>query len=462
MDGCNEYTSFKRRDLLRHAAQRQVEQVAVPAELLESGAERFFSRQYSRRTVLGRGGGLVVSMALATQLRGLGLLERAAAAANPTAPILVTIYLGGGNDGLNTLVPRTGQQRSLYDGYRRRIGIPAGDLLTIGDHPELGWHPRAAGFKQLYDAGKLAVFTGVDYPDPTMSHFESEQYFRTGSTDNRVRHGWLGRYLDIVGTGNPLEGIAVQWGGDGALLGRRAATCAVHDPGDYTFWSPGVWDSERMMNSWSRLGGTPKSAAYRSARKAVDSTYGTYTALRPLAAQQEDSLPAPPVAYPADYGLGQELRTLGRLLGAGLGTRVATLHDSQGYDTHDDQPDQHGQNLANLSAALVAWQADLASRGLERRVVTMVWSEFGRRAEDNDGDGTDHGAGGLLMVINPDVRPGIRGDGWHLDHLDDYGNLAVTTDFRDVYAGVLEGHLNIGARDVLPGYAGAPLTLMAS
>jgi uncharacterized protein (DUF1501 family) len=293
-----------------------------------------------------------------------------------------------------------------------------------------------------------------------MSHFESAHNWRTGTVDPQQNLGWLGRYLDIVGRGNPLEGIAVQWGGDGALQGRKAATSTVHDPGDYGIWSPGVWNGDRMAAAWARMGTKAKSPAYKRSIEVVRQTYATAQALKPLAAQKEEDLPKPPVAY-ADNDAGKELRTLGRLLGAGLGTRVATLQDSGEYDTHDSQPDRQKQNLAELGQNLQAWQADLESRGLADRVVTLVWSEFGRRAEDNDSAGTDHGAGGLLFVVGTRATGGVLSQGWGLGSLDDDGNLRVTTDFRDVYAGLLEGHMQVAARDVLAGYGGAPLALVA-
>jgi len=451
---------FSRRDLMRRALASSQQQVPLPAELLEEGAASFFDKRLTRGQFVGRSAGLVLGLAAAQAMAPLKLLESAAAAADPSAPILVTIYLGGGNDGLNTLAPRAGAERARYDQLRTSVGIGADQLLPLTGREDLGWHPSAAGLRTLFDAGKLAVLTGVDYPDPNMSHFESEHFFRTGTVSSDARHGWLGRYLDRVGTGNPLEGIAVQWGGDGALLGERAATSTVHDPGSYGFWSPGVWDGDHLTDAWGRLGSAgAKSPGYKRAVRTTRQTYQVKKALEPLAKEKVENLPKPPIAYPEDYQLGEELRTLGRLLGAGLGTRVATLVDSQGYDTHDDQATLHAGNLERLSGALVAWQADLEQRGLAGRVVTMVWSEFGRRAEDNDSGGIDHGAGGLLLVMGQKVRGEVLSDGWGLSSLDEHGNLRVTTDFRDVYAGILEGHLGAGARDVLPGYKGSPASL---
>lgn len=458
---CNEYRHFTRKGLLAHAAQGGMRQVHIPEQLLEEGAGGFFDQKLSRRELLVRGGGLVMTAAIASQIPGLGILEQAAAADNG-GPILVSIYLGGGNDGLNTLVPLTGTERTRYEGLRRRIALPGSKLLPLKDRGDLGWHPAASGLQQLYDAGKIAALPGVDYPNPIMSHFESEHYWRTGTLNSRENHGWLGRYLDKHGSGNPLEGIAVAWGGDGALNGASAATSSIADPGAFSMWTPGVWDADRLVKSWNGMSkGASKSPAHAALKRHVTNTVQTRAALKPFAKEKREHLPKPPVAYPENYELGKQLSTLGRLLSAGLGTKVATLHDSQSHDTHDDQLSEQGRNLENLSQALLAWQADLEARGLGNRVVTMVWSEFGRRAKDNEGGGTDHGAGGLLLLIGNRVQGGVYNDSWHLDSLDKEGCIQVATDFRDVYAGLLEGHLGAASRDVLPGYSGTPLKLVA-
>jgi uncharacterized protein (DUF1501 family) len=166
-----------------------------------------------------------------------------------------------------------------------------------------------------------------------------------------------------------------------------------------------------------------------------------------------------PVAYP-DTDLGSGLRNLARMLGAGFGTRVAALSIG-GFDTHDDQPAEHAELLTDLSDSLVAWQADLAQRGLAGRVLTLIWSEFGRRPEDNESNGTDHGAGGLVMVVGDRANGGIRSEFPGLSRLDEDDNLLVTTEFRTVYASLLEGWLGVEAARVLPKIDGARLPLVA-
>ena len=462
--GCDDHrrTLLSRRHALGRAA---APAVPVPAGLLEAGAAQFLAEGRSRREFLQGGVGAFLALGALGGLGPRGLLEQASAANAEAvdAPIFVTLYLDGGNDGLNTLIPLRGPDRAVYDAKRRRIGIAAERALPIPGHPGLGWHPAATGLQTLFDRGQLAVLPAIDYPNPDFSHFHSSHYWRTGTFDEHAQTGWLGRYLDVAGDrAHPLQGLAVRFGTDELLLAQHAPTCALVSPNDFGFWSPGVWGGDAMMRTFGTLGGTPRTPALARAVAVAQQTVQVRTALAPLAAVKEEALPPTPVAYPAtDTGKG--LRNLARMLGAGLGVRVATGRAAGRYDTHDDQPTQHGTYLADLGDSLVAWQADLAARGLDRRVVTMVWSEFGRRVEDNDSNGTDHGAGGLMLVVSPRVRAGLHAEAWDLSGLDRTGgNIRVGIDFRDVYAGVLEQHLGTEAGRVLPGYRGTPTRLMAA
>jgi len=175
-------------------------------------------------------------------------------------------------------------------------------------------------------------------------------------------------------------------------------------------------------------------------------TIETHDRLAPLAGEEKPA--PPPIAYP-DTDLGKALGNLGRLLGAGFGTRIATV-SSGGFDTHDAQATAHADLLQDLGDSLRAWQADLDARGLSPRVLTMIWSEFGRRPEDNDSGGTDHGAGGLLLLVGNRANGGVRSEFPGLTRLDDDENLVVTTDFRSVYATLLEDWLGVEAARVLP------------
>ncbi len=455
--GCNDHQVTRRSVLSRAAA----DPFALPRDLLTGGGPAFLGEARSRREFLAGGVGAVLALGALGRLSPWQIVEQAVAAelANPDAPILVTLYLGGGNDGLNTLVPLSGIDAEVYRANRRRLAIDAATTLPVSGRADLGWHPDAAGLKALHDAGKLGAYLGVDYPNPSQSHFESVYFWRTAQLSDRGTTGWLGNYLDRYGVlDNPLQGVAINYGTDDLLRSKQAPTCAVFSPADFDFYSPDVWNTERMLAAWSELGSDARSLARRRAVEVGQQARYVRDALAPLRAEG-DTLPPTPLPYP-ESSTGQGLRNIARMLGAGLGIRIATIEAEGGFDTHDDQNATHGKDLADVGDSLVAFQADLAARGLEDRVVTLVWSEFGRRVEDNDSNGTDHGSGAAVFVVSSRVNPTIS-DRWNLENLDAWdGNVPVAIDFRDLYAGVLEGHLQAAAADVIPAYAGTPLALL--
>lgn len=238
---------------------------------------------------------------------------------------------------------------------------------------------------------------------------------------------------------------------------RRMVTAYRRSGTQIRFYIPDVWSDEAALapNRGATSGaGTP---ARRAAQKAYRGAIDVYDKLGPLRAQG-DQVPPPPAAYPDD-SLGRGLRSLARMLGAGFGTRLATIRQG-GYDTHDSQPADHAQLLKVLGDSLKAWQADLDSRGLSDRVLTFVWSEFGRRAEDNDSNGTDNGAGGCVLIVGNHAAGGIRSEFPGLANLDEDGNLRVTTEFRTLYATLLESWMGLPASRILPGIDALRLPLV--
>ena len=453
--GCRDWRST-RRALLGRAA----EVVPIPADALD-GLEGF-ERQggMTRKNLLERGVGLWVGATALGALSTRSVLEAASAQAQsaPDATILVSLYLDGGNDGLNTLVPLGDPE---YRRLRGRIGIAPETALPVNGHPEFGWNPALAGLKALYDQGKVAVLPSVDFADPDQSHFNSAAYWRRGVVGQTFDPtGWLGRTLDVVGVpDNPLQGISASWSPDPVLASRRAATATVYDPNNFNFYIEGVWNDDFVAAYRQAATGATGSAALAAARRTYANAFKVRDQLAPLRVDADHPLPAVPVAYP-DTDLGKGLGNLAHLLGAGFGTRVAALSHG-GFDTHDDQAAEHTELLQDLGDSLVAWQADLAARGLSGRVLTLVWSEFGRRPEDNDSLGTDHGAGGLVLVVGDRAKGGIPTEFPGLSRLDPDDNLLVTTEFRTVYATLLESWLGVDAARVLPKIDGARLPLVA-
>ena len=432
--------------------------VPIPVRALDGLAEFERHGGLSRRDLLAGGVGLLLAANGVPGLSTRGVLEAAAAQAadSPDAPILVSLYLDGGNDGLNTLIPLADPR---YRELRSRIGVDPATALPLADYPGFGWHPSLAGLRELYDVGKVAVLPAVDYSHPDQSHFNSGGFWRSGIVGPAPdRSGWLGRTLDEIGSrDNPLQGIHVGWGQDPSMISRRAPVATVSSPGDFGFYIPDVWDEKAFLPIYRRLArARAKHPALSAVRSMYANTIETHDRLAPLA--KEDKPAPPPLPYP-DSNLGKAFGNLGRLLGGGFGTRVATISQG-GFDTHDAQAESHAELLQDLGDSLRAWQADLDARGLSQRVLTLIWSEFGRRPEDNDSGGTDHGAGGLLLLVGNRANGGIRSEFPGLTRLDDDENLIVTTDFRTVYATLLESWLGVEAGRVLPRVPGGRLPLL--
>jgi uncharacterized protein (DUF1501 family) len=415
----------------------------------------------SRRQVLLSGLGLGLSL-YATKAMSFGrILEsaQAQAAAAPNAPVLVSVFLPGGCDLLSTLPPL--YQAGTLNDLRKTLGeTTAVELAGTG----LGLHASLAegtngGVRGLFERGKIGFLPGIDYANPDLSHFHSRHFWETGLITETTGPGWLGRWLDRAGAAdNPLQGLSLGGSLSPTLRSASAPVASLDSPSDATLRFAGTWGpgAEKASEAWAALASAASTArpgpaasarAARLARRVSDQ-------LTPYAPQEGKPDPlAPPVPYPEDSDLGTKLSRLAALLALPLGVRVATVEAEGDYDTHDDQPKELGEALSSLSQALAAFQADLESRGIADRVLTFVWSEFGRRVQSNESQGTDHGAGGIAWVQGNHARAGVLTEYPDLTRLDRDGNLAVTVDFRRVYASLLEGWLGTPADAVLPGAA---------
>ncbi|MBN1529767.1 MAG: DUF1501 domain-containing protein [Thermoleophilaceae bacterium] len=408
----------------------------------------------TRRQVLAGGLGAGLALYTAQALPVTRVLEAAAAdaAAAPNAPVLVSVFLPGGVDLLDTLVPLHDFGR--YADLHKELRV---DAEALAGGSGLGLHPSLTrglngGVRGLFERGKIGFLPGIDYPDPDLSHFHSRHFWETGLITERSAPGWLGRWLDRAGNrDNPLQGISMGYGLSPVLRSGRAPVAAVASPGDAGFWMRNVWGEpyKEAMATYERLGHGPAgSRALEAARDSVRLAKGVADRLAPYAEEDGRDPLASSVPYPAESDFGTRLRYLAALISKPLGIRVAHVDADGDFDTHDNQKSLVGL-LADVSECLSAFQADLEARGVSGRVLTLVWSEFGRRPEQN-GSGTDHGAGGLAWVQGDRARPGIHSDYPSLSQLDGHDNLKVTIDFRRVYSSVLEQHLGADASSVIP------------
>jgi uncharacterized protein (DUF1501 family) len=420
---------------------------------LESGLTR---RQIIARGV---GAGLAVYATRAMSITDVFGAAETAAAATPDAPVLVSVFLPGGCDLLDSFVPL--EQYGRYADFRPRLkqkepaklgstGLGVHESLTAGTN---------GGVKGLFEQGKIGLLPGIDYANPDLSHFHSRHFWETGLITQSAGTGWLGRLLDRTGSGdNPLQGISLSGTLSPLLRSAGAPVAAVSSPNSSTMWMPGIWGTSHdlAMKAYAEMAQRPApSAGERAATTAARLTKEVADRLAPY--RPEDGKPDPlagPVAYPKNNELGERLGQLAGLLAQPLGIRVAAVEAEGEFDTHDGQPDDLAEGLKEVSEALSAFQADLEARGLADRVLTFVWSEFGRRPEENESAGTDHGAGGVAWVQGTRARAGVLSDYPDLGRLDRHDNLAVTVDFRRVYSSLLEQWMGTDASQVIPNSAG--------
>ena len=435
----------------------------------EAERSRFLDSPLTRRQVIGAGLGTSLAIYAARALPFARALEaaEAQAAAAPSAPVLVCVFLPGGCDLLDTLVPlnQEGRYADLRGGTRVTDPQTLGGT-GLGIHPSLTQGPNG-GVKGLFDRGAITFLPGIDYANPDLSHFHSRHFWESGVVTAQAATGWLGRFLDTAGGGdNPFQGVSMGWTLSPVLRSAGAPAAALSDVGGGQLTMDGLSDQERALAlaAWPDLTAALAADAPTPGRAAVARTAALMTKVQDTLAPYAQQAPPQPngldalltgVAAGGSGGgqLGQSLTSLAQLLALPLGVRVATVNAIGDFDTHDGQELRLRAQLAQVSVALSQFQADLESRGLADRVLTLVWTEFGRRPQANDSGGTDHGAGGLAWVQGPRVRGGIASDYPNLGQLDPLGNLAVTMDFRRLYSSLLEQWLGVDAASVIPNAA---------
>ncbi|HYA08498.1 MAG TPA: DUF1501 domain-containing protein, partial [Gaiellaceae bacterium] len=332
----------------------------------------------------------------------------------------------------------------LYRKLRPQLGLSGGTPLA--EDGRLVWHPAAGGLLQLYGEQKVSVMPAVGYTHPDQSHFTSRHYWEVGATDTRLNTGWLGRYLDVVGSlDNPLQGVSFDDTLAPALATAKMPVAAISAPDQYDFYSNRVWGEveDRMLETFGLFGGVASQ---------VDRLRNQLLPFR-----SQDGKPGfqSPVTYPkSDDDFPKKLAGLAAMIAAGLPLRVVALSAPGEYDTHSDEPSALARGLQLTSDSLLAFQRDLEARGIADRVLVHVWSEFGRRAEENGSQGTDHGAAGVGFILGTRAAGKMVGEFPGLQNgsgLDEDGNLIETADFRGVYAALLEQWFGTDAGAVIPG-----------
>jgi uncharacterized protein (DUF1501 family) len=437
---------FTRSQLLHHAAAEAGR--GLPA--IEAGMPTPAGTGLSRRAFLVRGAGTALAVYGAGRLGLRGIEEGiAAAAGGGPQKVLVTIFLPGGADAMSVLAP-VGDPK--YAQLRPTLALPGSAGTAFSEDSRLRWSPSADALSTLHGEGKVTVLPAIGYDHPDQSHFTSRHFWEVGVTDTRARYGWLGRYLDAVGTDdNPLQGLSLDGDLSPALAPARVPVAAVSKPEDFSFWVPGVGDPVEgpMLDAFGDLGRLATSDPVRAgARKVATEVDSVRKQLAPFVTPDGQPSYTSPVPYPST-DFATRLAALGAMLDAGLPLHCVTISADGGFDTHSGQAGSLPGDVKDVCDAVLAFQRDLEARGLADRVLLTLWSEFGRRPEEN-GSGTDHGAAGAAFVVGSKSRGQMVGEFPGLSTLDAEDNLVATSDFRGMYSSLLEQWLGFDATQVIP------------
>lgn len=373
------------------------------------------------------------------------------AAQNPQASLaaasgktLILVQMAGGNDGLQTLVPYSDP---AYRTARKTIGIPEEQVLPL--EQGFGFHPNLTGLKGLWDEGRLAVVRGVGYPEQNYSHFKSMAIWEAGDPELKMQDGWLGRTLEKLESEShdPFLGFNIGNSTPPELRTEAVSVPSVRDPASYGFQVNGRTSENTsdprtatLMKLYEQY---PASSPYgvlleTTVESAVSSSKQLAEAGRNYKAAVE---------YP-ESSFASGLSVLAEAVDGDLGMRVGHI-TLGGFDTHSNETANHANLMTELDGGLTAFYRDLAAHGKADDVLVLTWSEFGRRVQENANEGTDHGSASILFALGNGVQKGLYGDQPSLTQLIDRGNLSFTTDFRQVYATVVERWLGVPSADLM-------------
>ncbi len=391
------------------------------------------------------------------------LTQIAASATNDK--VIVLIQLHGGNDGLNTLIPI--EQYTNY--YNMRPNIAISDKgnrkfinldSTLSKNNQIGLHPDMTGIKALYDQGKVSIVQSVSYQDLNMSHFRSRDIWHTGSDVNQyLGSGWMGRYLDDTYPGYPKaypsdtnpDPLAIELGRDVSLAfhnGKLPMSISIDNPEQFfnlitevrnsdlppelkdTYYNFELDYISQMEQKSDQYAGRLKSVFDKGSNTSSIVYPSKYPSIAPKGALSNELAP--------------QLRLIAKLLSGGCKTKVF-LARITGFDNHEAQVEKtdsslgtHAALLFHISSAMKAFQDDLKGLGLENRVLTATFSEFGRRPKSNESYGTDHGTAAPMFLFGSCVKPGVVGSAPDLSNLDGSGNLRQQYDYRQVFGTMLK------------------------
>ena len=339
---------------------------------------------------------------------------------------LVFVQLNGGNDGLNTFIPF---EDALYYDLRPKIALSKDDVISSTNG--MAFHPALKGFATMHQNGDLSILQNVGYPEPVRSHFRSQEIWQTAPTNQEyLNDGWLGRYLDLqCKEHQATAGINLDRIDNLALKGMEPHSITVKDPARFNV--------KTKQENDIKLSDNPQLDFVRKiANSVIESSVDIQNAIAKSTALD--------VIYPKTE-LAKNLEWISKLIKGNLNSKVYYT-SLGGFDTHDNQLAIHKNKLADLNDAVYSFYQDLKNSQQLQNVTIVVFSEFGRRVKDN-GRGTDHGTAAPMFIIGGNNQGKIIGKNPNLSDLDN-GDLKYETDFRSVYASLLQNKLNFDATKI--------------
>ena len=362
--------------------------------------------------------------------------------------ILAVLSLSGGNDGLNTVIPFN---EGLYRDYRPTLSIPENQIIPLND--QIGLHPTMAPLKRFWDEGKLAIFLGIGYPNPSYSHFRSMDIWHTCEPDKVGTEGWLGQVIKDIdpNSENVLTGVNFGRGLPRALAKEGVPVASVGDLETYGLLTGIDGDAQRSqaLDVFGRMYGPTIGSGYTMdyiRRTGTDALKGA------------DILATAPDKYSStvEYSataIGQYMKNIAQTHLAEFGTRVLfTTSPYNGFDTHANQASDPARLWTDVSRTVENFMDDLREHDASDNVMLFMHSEFGRRIADN-GSGTDHGAGSVAFMVGEHVKGGIYGDYPSLEsgEQEEGGNLKSLMDFRSVYTTIVDDWMHLDAKQIVGG-----------
>jgi len=361
--------------------------------------------------------------------------------ATDTDHVLVLVQMNGGNDGLNMVIPV--DRYSSYVSARSNVAIPENKILTLSGYAKTGIHPAMTGIQSLFNDGRAAIVQSVGYPQPNFSHFRATDIWMSGSdSDEYVNSGWIGRYLDQEYPGFPIgypnsvmpDPLGIQIGSVTSLTFQGLQVSmgmSITDPVNFYNLIDGIEDPAPN---------TPSGYELTYIRTVARQTQQYAEVIKSAALNVPTQ-----ISYPSNNPLADQLKIVARLIKGGLKTRIYMVSIG-GFDTHSVQVNQtdtttgsHATLLGRVSDGIKAFMDDLKFLGVERRVLGMTFSEFGRRIKSNSSLGTDHGAAAPVILFGEYVNPGVHGDNPEIpSNVNVNDNIPMQYDFRSLYASVLE------------------------